>query len=387
MSVANTQTESADVLLQRAADLVPVLKQRARQAEELRRVPEETIQDLKDAGLFKTATPQRFGGNGHEIDLMFRVAMELGRGCGSSAWCFAVLSIHNWMLGHWPMQLQEEYFGTGPDTLCSSSFGPVGQLQPIDGGFRLSGRWEFSSGSDAGTWALLGAMGPAGPTYVMVPQPDYEILHDTWFVSGLKGTGSKDIVVEEAFVPAHRLLPFGDLGPASGMAAIHARSSYRLPGMALLPYTLVSPLIGMAQAAVDDMIERTSGKTGPGKTAESVSIQLRVAESSVEVDTARLIVRHDTQELIARAGDGETLSQLDQFKHRRNVAYVARLCVAAVNRLFKASGGHALFDDHPMQRIHRDVHAGSHQAALYWDPVAEAYGRAALGLPPLEQGH
>ena len=153
MSIETTPRVAAETLLQRAADLVPALKQRARQAEELRHIPAETIRDLKDARLFNIPTPSRFGGSGHEIDLMFRVAMELGRGCGSTAWCYSVLSIHNWMIGHWPLALQEEYFATGPDTLSSSSFAATGKLTPVDGGYRLSGHWDFSSGADAGTWA------------------------------------------------------------------------------------------------------------------------------------------------------------------------------------------------------------------------------------------
>jgi 3-hydroxy-9,10-secoandrosta-1,3,5(10)-triene-9,17-dione monooxygenase len=381
MAVANSPAVSAETLLQRARDLVPALKQRAREAETLRHVPEETIRELKDAGLFDIATPRRFGGSGHEIDLIYRVGIELGRGCGSTAWCYTVLSIHNWMLGHWPLEMQEEYFATGPDTLSSSSFAPIGKLTPVDGGFRLSGRWEFSSGSDAGIWALVGAMGPDGPAYTLVPRPDYEVQQDTWFVSGLKGTGSKDLVIEDAFLPSHRLLPFARLGPASGMSELHERASYRLPGYALLPYTLVAPLAGMAQAAVDDIVERYGGTGGDGRSGESAGLQMRLAESSAEADTARLIIEHDTRRAIERAAAGETLSDLDLARHRRNVAYVARLCCSAVDRLFEASGGHSLFEEHPMQRIHRDVHAGAHQSALYWDPVAQAYGRAAFGLP------
>jgi len=381
MAIAGSPSISAETLLQRARDLVPVLKQRARQAEELRHIPEETIQDLRDAGLFHIPTPAKFGGNGHEIDLMFRVAMELGRGCGSTAWCYSVLSIHNWMIGHWPLELQEEYFATGPDTLSSSSFPPIGKLTPVDGGYRLSGHWEFSSGADAGTWALLGAMSPQGPSFLMVPQPDYQILHDTWHVSGMQGTGSKDIVVEDAFVPAYRLTPVPNLGPPSGMAEVHGRDSYRFPAMAMLSYTLCSPLVGIAQGAVEDFVERMTGTTGPGRTAESAYIQIRLAESTAEVDTARLVVEHDTRTAIENAAAGKPLTELDAFRYRRNVNYVARLCVAAVDRLFEASGGRSLWDSDAMQRFHRDVHAGAHQTALFWDPVAEAYGRALLGVP------
>jgi len=384
VSVETRPAQSAETLLQRAADLVPVLKLRARQAEELRHIPEETIRDLRDAGLFDIATPPRFGGSGHEIDLMFRVAMELGRGCGSTGWCYSVMSIHNWMVGHWPMALQEEYFANGPDTLSSSGFAPVGKLTPVDGGFRLSGHWEFSSGADAGTWALLGAMGPKGPSFLMLPRPDYEVLQDTWFVSGMRGTGSKDIVVEDAFVPSYRLCAVADLGPASGMAAVHQRASYRVPAMGMLSYTLCSPLVGIAQGAVDNFIERYMPTRGPGRTAESAAIQNRLAESSVEVDAARLIVLHDTQSIVARAEAGEMLGDFDAAVYRRNVSYVSRLCMSAVDRLFEASGARSLHDSDAMQRFHRDVHAGAHQTALYWDVCAEAYGRAALGLPPLQ---
>ena len=384
MSVETRPTVAAETLLQRAVELVPVLKSRARQAEELRHIPEETIRDLRDAGLFNIATPARFGGTGHEIDLMFQVAMELGRGCGSTAWCYSVLSIHNWMVGHWPLALQEEYFANGPDTLSSSSFAPIGRLTPVEGGFRLSGHWEFSSGADAGTWALVGAMGPKGPSFILIPRPDYEVLDDTWHVSGMRGTGSKDLVIEDVFVPAHRLLPIANLGASSGMAEVHQRASYRVPAMGMLSYTLCSPLAGIAQAAVDNFIERLAGTSGPGRTAESAAIQMRLAESSVEADTARLIVTHDTQEIVARATASDVLGDFDGVRYRRNVSYVSRLCVAAVNRLFEASGGHSLFDSDPIQRIHRDVHAGAHQTALFWDNVAEAYGRAAFGLPPLQ---
>ena len=384
MSVEARPAVSAETLLHRAGELVSVLKRRARQAEELRRLPEDTVRDLKDAGLFDIATPARFGGNGHEIDLMFRVAMELGRGCGSTAWCYSVLSIHNWMVGHWPLAAQEDYFATGPDTLSSSSFPPIGKLTPADGGFRLSGHWDFSSGADAGTWALLGAIGPDGPSFVLVPRPDYEVLEDTWYVSGMRGTGSKDVVVRDAFLPGHRLVQVANLGPVSGMAEVHQRASYRVPAMGMLSYTLCSPLVGLAQAAVENFIERYTKTRGAGRTAESSPIQIRLTESAVEVETARLIVEHDTQGIVASAAAGGMLGEADALRFRRNVAYVTRLCVAAVDRLFEATGGRSLYDSDPMQRIHRDVHAGAHQTALYWDTIAEAYGRAAFGLPPLQ---
>jgi 3-hydroxy-9,10-secoandrosta-1,3,5(10)-triene-9,17-dione monooxygenase len=327
--------------------------------------------------------PRRYGGYETDVDLMFEVAMEIGRACGSTAWCYAVWSIHNWMIGHWPEEAQEEYFSEGPDVLSSSAFAPTGRLQPVEGGFRLSGRWEFSSGCDGASWALLGAMGATGPCMALVPRSDYEII-DTWFVSGLRGTGSKDIVIKDTFVPGHRIGAIMGAVQTDRAFELHGRASYRLPPMSLLPFTLCSPLVGMALGALEEFIERLKGKTGPGRSSESVALHLRIAESSAEIDTARLIVKTTTNQLIERAARGEAPSELEQAATRRNYGYVARLCVQAVNRLFEASGGHALYESQAMQRFHRDVHAGSHQAALYWDSIAEGYGRAALGLPPLD---
>jgi 3-hydroxy-9,10-secoandrosta-1,3,5(10)-triene-9,17-dione monooxygenase len=216
----------------------------------------------------------------------------------------------------------------------------------------------------------------------LVPRSDYEII-DTWFVSGLRGTGSKDIEIKQAFVPVHRVGSI--MGDVKDSAAfdMHGRSSYRLPPMALLPFTLCSPLVGMAQGALEEFVERIKGKTGPGRTADSVALQLRVAESSSEIDTARLLVKSTVSDLLARASHGEFPDELGYATVRRNYAYVAQLCLRAVNRLFEASGGHSLYDSQALQRFHRDVHAGSHQVALYWDPIAEGYGRALFGLPPV----
>jgi len=377
------ETVSREELLRRAADLVPVLRERASETERLRQIPQATIDDLRSAGLLRVGNPRRFGGyDNADMDLYFELDMEIGRACGSTAWCFSVWSSHDWMIGHWPLEAQEEYYAGGPDVLASSAFAPQGRLEPVEGGFRLNGRWDFSSGSDGATWAMLGVIAPMGPCMVLVPRSDYEIV-DTWFVSGLRGTGSKDIEIEDAFVPPHRVAGLMVPGYESPGFELHGRPSYRLPTMSLLPFTLCSPLVGMAQGMLDAFIEKLRGKTGPGRTAESIAVQLRIAESSAEIDSAKRIVKTTPREVLERASKGELPGEIDQAKVRRDYGYVAKLCLQAVNRLFEASGGHALYDSSALQRFHRDIHAGSHQAALYWDSIAEGYGRAALGLPPL----
>jgi 3-hydroxy-9,10-secoandrosta-1,3,5(10)-triene-9,17-dione monooxygenase len=186
--------------------MVPVLKQRASRTEQLRQIPPETVQDLIASGLIRIGNPPCYGGLDVEYDALFDVAWELGRACGSTAWCYSLWTAHNWWLGHFPERAQGEFFASGPDTLASSGLNPGGgKAEPVAGGLHVSGRWSFSSGCDAARWVILAVPGSNGPIWVLIPRPEYDIL-DTWFTSGMRGTGSKDIVVRDAFVPAHRIM-------------------------------------------------------------------------------------------------------------------------------------------------------------------------------------
>jgi 3-hydroxy-9,10-secoandrosta-1,3,5(10)-triene-9,17-dione monooxygenase len=384
-----TQTLTRDELLRRAAELVPVLAQRAQQTEQLRRIPDETVADLTRSGLLRIANPARFGGLGLDYDTVLEIGAELGRGCGSTAWCFTVWSSHNWLMGHWPLEGQEEYFAAGPEVLSSSAFNPAGaRAEPTDGGYRLTGRWDFSSGADAARWALLGAFLPdQGPALLIVPRSDYQIV-DTWFASGMRGTGSKDVVIgEPVFVPKHRALTYAAMatGQTPGRPVHDAdRLLYRVPAWCVMPFTLCCPLIGIAQAAIEAYEERMRSRIlfSGEKMLNLASAQIRLAEATAEVDCARLLVRHDLAQLLEWGRDAYTPSLVERARYRRDHAYIAQLAVRATNRLFEAAGGHALYDASPLQRAHRDVHAGSHQIALIWDTCAELYGRVRVGQEP-----
>lgn len=377
-------SEVRDDLLRRASGLVPVLRERAAATETLRRIPDETLAELRASGLQRIGVPRGFGGPEIDYPLMLEVGCELGRGCGASAWCYSLWSAHAWLAGHWPAAAQAEVFGGGPDVLCSSSFSP-GQAtaEPVAGGFRLTGHWQFSSGCDAAAWLMLGATSPDGPIWVLIPRGDIEII-DTWYVSGLCGTGSKDIRITNAFVPGHRALlrPFVAGESDDEGWRLHGQLQYRVPLRALLGWDLVTPIIGMAQGAIDEFIRRYSGTFGPGKSAESAALQLRLAEASAEVDAARSVMRQDLHQMFAQAACAERFSPLEIARYGRDRAFAIRLCVQATNRLFELSGGHALFSSDPMQRIHRDVIAASHRDGFIFDIAAQPYGRLALGADP-----
>ncbi|MBO0685789.1 MAG: acyl-CoA dehydrogenase family protein [Candidatus Dormibacteraeota bacterium] len=377
-------------LLQRASELVPVLAGRALETEKLRRIPEETVADLKRLGLLRIGNPGRYGGYGLDYDVVLEVGAELGRGDGSAAWCYTVWSSHQWLLGLYPERAQEEYFGSSPDVLASSAFNPArGRVEKADAGWKLSGRWDFSSGSESAQWAVLaGFTEEQGPGLFLVPRSDYRI-EDTWFVSGLCGTGSNDIVIEEPIlVPEHRFLSYMAMGATQTPGKdLHDRATYRVPTFSVMPFTLAVPLLGIAQGAIDHFEKRTrEGVTamGQARMATLVPLQVALGEATAEVDCARLLMRHDLRELIDRGGRGDQLSLDDRLRFRRDHAYISKLSVQAVDRLFAVSGGRALYLESPLQRAQRDVQAGAKQVALIWNTYAEQYGRVRLGLEPTD---
>ena len=368
-------------MLRRASAMVPALKARAAHSEELRRIPDETVQDFISTGLNRIEVPKRFGGLGLDHGLVFEVGEELARGCPSASWCYSVWAANAGMVGYWPLQAQEEVSAGGADVLCSSSLTPgTSKTEPVSGGYRLTGRWEFSSGCDAASWLVLGAAGIGERTWVLVPRPDYQIV-DTWFVSGLRGTGSKDIVVEDAFVPSHRVLNVVTAGDGDWTGwEIHHQALYRMPIPVQLGWDLVAPMVGTAQGMIDEFTARLIGTSGPGKTAESPAIHIRLSEATAEVDAARVFMNHDIHEIFEKANAGETFSPLERARYRRDKAFITQLCLRSVKRLFDLSGGHALFDSESLQRFHRDAHAVSHRDGLIMDLGGSQYGRVVLGL-------
>ena len=379
----STMPVTREQMVQRAAALVPRLQERAEQTEQLRRLPDETVADLVDAGLMRIVTPDRFGGVGLDFDAKLEVALELGRGCGSTAWCYSILTTNSWWIGHFPRQGQEEYFADSPDALGSSSLDPSrARVEVVAGGYRVSGRWSFSSGCDAASWVTVGGLGPSGVLWFLVPMAEVTVV-DTWFVSGLRGTGSKDLVIDDVFVPAHRVAEQRLMkeGRTDGWV-LDGRSSYRAPLFSLLPCTLVAPVLGMARGMVETFADQLRGRKRPDGTemTHSVASQLRLAESSAEVDAARSVLRQNAREVLDLAARGETPTLLDRARYRRDHAFMVRLGIRAVGRLFEASGGHALLESNPLQRFHRDAWAASQHFGTRWDENAELYGRVALGL-------
>jgi 3-hydroxy-9,10-secoandrosta-1,3,5(10)-triene-9,17-dione monooxygenase len=380
-----TSAVTVEELIERTERLLPGFAERALETERARRIPDESLREIEAAGLNRILHPTRHGGFGLDYDAFFEVAWRISSACGSTGWVFNVSSVHNWQVGLAPEKAQEDFFAGG-DVWSASAFNPSGaKLEPVDGGWMLAGRWNFSSGCLHADWLLLAAFVPESPAPVLLLVPRTEVrIEDTWYVSGLRGTGSNDVVIDEpVFVPSHRWVPMLGLYP-DGVAA-HGRGSYGVPIPSLIPWTLVSPLIGMAQGALDTYERKTRTRLSAMRHEEvskTAGPQMRIAQASAAIEAAKALARQDIRELIERGGRLDTFTEEDRVRFRRDHAYAANLAYDATMALARASGASSILDTHPMQRFMRDAHAAAMHLVAAWDEQAESYGRVRMGLEP-----
>ncbi len=289
-------------LIESARELAPTLQERSKKAAELRRVPDETIEDFHRLGFFKVVQHQRFGGYEMDPSIIFDLQLELGRGCASSAWVYGVLNVHSWQLALFAPEAQDEVWGEDPKTLISSSYMPVAKTEWVDGGVKLSGRWSFSSGCDACQWVFLGGFvpneegKPPDMRTFLVPRADYEII-DNWYVSGLRGSGSKDVVVDGAFVPDHRMHKFSDgFRQQSPGNEINPSPVYKYPFGQIHVRSVSTPAVGAAFGALDSYVDfmknKVSQATG-GKAKESFTNSMVAAEATAVLDREVLTLRRN----------------------------------------------------------------------------------------------
>jgi len=366
------------------------------------------------------------GQAGLPLGTLVEISAELARGCAASAWVLANLASHHWMLAMWPRMARDEVWGAQgelADTLIAASLiFPAGRAVACSGGYRLSGHWGFASGINLCDWVMLGAIVGQGSAdaqdpwsddeqgeyrLFLLPRGEYSV-HDTWRAAGLCGTGSNEVHVANALVPAYRSLPLAQVqewlaGQASGddmrtvgHAAVGSEAIdaalYRLPLLTSFGYIIAGVALGIAQGMLDLFITDAAGRltsySGRAMT-DYPAVQARVAEAAARIDAARRILLANCDDLMRTSAAGQGLSLLEKLRHRRDAAFAARLASEAVDSLFTACGGAALFLSHPAQRALRDMRAVCAHISLNWDAAAALYGRVALGhgadLPPYER--
>jgi 3-hydroxy-9,10-secoandrosta-1,3,5(10)-triene-9,17-dione monooxygenase len=380
---------SYEAALASARELVPALRERAARAEEERVLLPETVADLHRTGLLRVLQPKRWGGMEFDYIAYVDFSAELARGCASTGWTAGNLLVHHWMLALYDERAQQEVWGKDPEALIASGIAyPQGSGKKADGGFVVSGRWNFSSGVNVADWNMLAVVVRDGEKVVdhrmcLLHKSEYDVIDD-WQVLGMRSTGSMTVVAKDVFVPEHRALCAYDLrgGVPFPGAKGNPNPLYRVPFSAMAAHGIGGTAVGNAQAALELTLEavkaRSTSYTGL-KMRDIQAVQLRCGAAGARIDAARQLLRNDCLEAMEIARGKEMASTERKLRFKRNLAYAASLCTEAVDILHAMAGANGVYDHYPIQRIFRDAHALGGHISFSTDAQFSTWGLAALG--------
>jgi len=375
----------AEALLEAARNLGPVLEARLETCDTDRRIPDETIADFHSAGFFKILQSADYGGFEMDPQVFYAVLLEIAKTCMSSAWVLGVIGVHNWQMNLFDDTAAEEVWGEDSTVLISSSYAPVGQVTPADGGFRLSGRWSFSSGCEHCDWVFLRAVVPTeeAPWDILnyrtflLPRPDYQIV-DNWDVVGLKGTGSHDIVVDDVFVPEHRT--HNMLADDGGRKFMHKPPLYRLPFMQVFSRAVSTPSLGALEGALEKYIAVAKTRlAGAIAMQDDPNAKRLAAEVDAAIAGMKTTLFDNFDQLMEVAHAGEVAGLLDRARFRYNTAVVADQCVALSSRMLKAAGSTGIRNSGALLKQHQDILASQAHIANVAEPFAVNLGGMLFG--------
>ncbi|WP_192580141.1 acyl-CoA dehydrogenase family protein [Micromonospora sp. ALFpr18c] len=389
-ALLTTDVPMAEDLVRRACDLVPVLRGHAAWSDENRRVHDEAIDALADAGVFRLRRPVRYGGYEVDTRTLVEVASELGRGDGSAAWVASVYWIPTWMVGLFPDHVQDEVFST-PDVRVCGTLSPTATAAPADGGVVVNGKWGFISGALHAHWQEIVAVqfSPQGepmPIVALVPMSDLQIIDD-WHTGGLRGTGSVSTVAQDLFVPADRVLPLGAIVQGQSASTANAASPmYRSPLLPVASASSVGSVVGLTRAAREVFFERLPERkityTDYDRQQDAPITHHQVADAVQRSDEAEFHAQRLAALVDGRALDGSPWTIEERARARAQLGAVCRRGKEAVDVFALASGGSSVYNDVPIQRIARDVQAINLHALMNPTTNAELYGRILCGLAP-----
>ena len=373
----------------RAHDLVPTLRSRAAQAEAARVMLPETVNDLHRIGALRILQPKRWGGMELDFIAYVDVPMELARGCASTSWNTVNLSIHEWMLALYDERAQADVWDANPEALIAAGIAyPQGRARRVDGGFVISGKWNFSSGVNIAEWCMLAVMVRDGEKIIdhrmcLLDKSQYEVVDD-WHTLGMRSTGSMTVIVKEIFVPEYRALCAYDIRGGDGFPGARGNPNalYRVSLNALGGHGIAATATGNAMAALEHTLalvkERSTNYTGL-KMRDQQIVQHRVATAAVKIDSAKLMLRTDAIEAQNLANKNVVPDTQQKLRYKRNAAYAAMLCTEAVDALHAVTGATGVYQSYPLERIFRDAHALAAHISLNFDAQAPSWGLVALG--------
>ena len=376
-------TIDADELRRRCTALVPALAARAEEGESLRRVPDATLAEARAAGLLEAVVPTSLGGHGLGLDALAQGTRELAHGCPATAWTLSFLMLHGWLLSKLPADGRDEVFAAGPVVLAPAPLAPTGTITPADGGYRVTGRWEWATGVAHADWVLVHAIQtePAFSTrFLAVPRAEVEV-DDVWFTSGMRATGSNTVRVEDGFVPTRRTIDARALLDASDEIAGDGLAHHPVPSV--LALVAAAPALGAAEAAVDlfrqRLSERVLAYSLGDRQREQPAAQVRLATAMSDLTSAR--VRWDAAigDVVAAGASGGATDQL-RVATRLTAAATVRASRHVISTVCEGAGASVYFASSPLQRLQRDVEVLKGHVIFDWDRTAELAGRFALGF-------
>lgn len=378
-------------LLTRVLSISDYLDENAHRGEELMRLPDDVAQRVRDTGVIRCLQPKDFGGYESHPSDFFRAVFNIGIHDGAAGWVAGVVGVHNHELAQGNRRAQEELWGDDPDTWIASPYAPMGRALPVEGGWILNGRWPFSSGTDHCSWVTIGGMEADAngkvtnpeAIHFLLPRPDYEIVHDSWNVYGLRGTGSKDLIVKDAFVPHHRAIrtdPVTD--GTAGVAAGRDSTLYRMPRNIIFSGAITAATLALAYGTLTKYVEWTRGRVSRYGAARQDPYQLEaLGAASADIDASLVQFFHDMDRAYDIVDSGRLLSLDERAQIRRNQVRSSQRSVGAADWVFRVSGGSQLQMSHPMQRFWRDAQAALHHVQNLQGKNMEAYGLNLFGEP------
>ena len=392
----NTGLNSADAqraaLLEKTRELVPMLRARGLEISEARRVPEDIMKALADAGLMQLMRPKEYGGPDLGADLIFAITRELARGDGSTAWVYAVTNAHDHFVGFFPKEVQDRYWAS-EKPLLASSYIPTGKATPTEGGYVLSGSWPFSSGIDNCDWVVVGGFVGALPSgapdlrFFMAHKSDYTIKDD-WSVMGLCGTGSKSVVFNDVFVPNAYMISNDDIqnGTTPG-GQILENNLYRTSAWPLFGFCITGPAVGIVQGAYEVVMEGFRAKVAkpdPMFEARKPASLMHVAAVTARIDAAAMLYDRGLKETSDLIVAGKPLPLELRTRSRRDQTYGLTILKEAMETLMGMSGGSGIYETGHVQRAFRDLHSLCAHPGGSWDSTALGYGNVLFGGRPVE---
>lgn len=378
----------AEALVAKARALTPELAELARKADENGAISAEMVKKINDAGLFRILQPKRWGGSEMDPRVFYRCQMAIAEGCMSTAWMYGVVGVHFWQLALFSDKAQQEVWGEDPSTLIASTYMPVGKAEKVDGGYKFSGHWRFSTGVEHCEWIFLGGLlpnGDGGMQHVtfLLPKKDYKV-EKNWDVLGLRGTGSHDIIVDDVFVPEHRTNVTNDQSDeACPGREINTNWLYKVPFAQVFQRAVSTSCIGALDGAIAAFRKRAAAHVGAhgSATAQDVNAQTAVTEAMMLTDQLKLVLFRNYEQVAQSAALGLQMPVEDRLYQRAQSAYVAKSCAEKVNEIMRACAASGTYKDNPIERFFRDLNQARGHIANNADAYIRAHGAVMLGLP------